>query len=99
LRPPVRRRAGTRASALAAAGIAVGGVVGILLYLGHPTILSASDQLTRDALLRALGGSRASALVFGVLLATVAVAIGARAWGGLAVLVAVASLAWMISRA
>ena len=31
-----------------------------------------------------------------MLLATVAVAIGCRAWGGLAVLVAVASLAWMV---
>ena len=53
----------TRASAVAAAGVAVVGVAGIVIYLGHPAILSASDQLTRDALLRALGGSRASALV------------------------------------
>lgn len=96
LETPVLPLRATRASALAAAGLAVGGVVGILLYLGHPTILSASDQLTRDALLRALGGSRPSALILGVLLATVAVAIGCRAWGGLAVLVAVASLAWMV---
>jgi hypothetical protein len=96
LETPVLPLRATRASALAAAGLAVGGVVGILLYLGHPTILSASDQLTRDALLRALGGSRPSALVFSVLLATVAVAIGCRAWGGLAVLVAIARLAWMV---
>ena len=85
----------TRASAVAAACLAVVGVAGILIYLEHPAILAASDQLTREALLRALGGSRVCALVFGMVLTPVAVAIGCRAWGGLVVLVAVASLASM----
>ena len=67
-----------------------------LTYLVHPAILSAADQGTRDNLLATLGGVRVSALVFGMLIATVAVAIACRAWRGLVMLTAAASLAWMV---
>src|SRR5262249_60556386 len=83
-------------SALAAAGFAGVAAIATLIYLAHPAILSASDQGTRDNLLATLGGVRVSALVFGILTATVAVAIACRAWGGLVVLIAATSLAWMV---
>jgi 4-amino-4-deoxy-L-arabinose transferase-like glycosyltransferase len=86
----------TRTSALAAAGFAGVAASATLIYLAHPAILSASDQGTRDTLLATLGGVRVSALVFGMPIATVAVAIACRAWRGLVVLIAATSLAWMV---
>ena len=86
----------TRTSALAAAGFAGVAASATLIYLAHPAILSASDQGTRDNLLATLGGVGVSALVFGMLIATVAVAIACRAWRGLVVLIAATSLAWMV---
>jgi hypothetical protein len=85
----------TRASAAAGLGFAAVAAIGALVYFGHPAILAESDQLTSDALLRALGGWRVTTLVFGGVLVTVALLIAYRAWGGLVALVAVASIVWM----
>ncbi len=85
----------TRASALAAAAFVALAAAGAGVYLGYPAVLSGSDQMTRDAFLRAFGGVRAAAAVIAVVAALAAAAITWRAWRGLIVLVAAASVAWM----
>jgi 4-amino-4-deoxy-L-arabinose transferase-like glycosyltransferase len=85
----------TRGSVVGAALFAAGAAVAALVYLGRPAWLSESDQLTRDAILTALGGARPMAAVIGVVAGMAAVAIACRAWGGLVALVAGASVIWL----
>jgi 4-amino-4-deoxy-L-arabinose transferase-like glycosyltransferase len=85
----------TRASLAAAVLFAVGATVAALVYLGRPVWLSESDQLTRDAVLTALGGAPATAAIIGVVAGMGAVAIACRAWGMLVALVAGVSLLWL----
>jgi 4-amino-4-deoxy-L-arabinose transferase-like glycosyltransferase len=85
----------TRVS-LAAAGLFVAAIAGAaLVYIEHPSVLSESDRLTRDAILSALGGVEATAALIGIVAGMLAVAIACRAWGGTAVLVAAASALWL----
>ncbi len=92
---PVRPPRVTRASAAVAAGFAVAAAGGALVYLGHPEVLSRSDQMTRDAFVTALGGTRAAALVIAALASLVAAAIAWRAWRALVGLVVAATVLWM----
>src|SRR5262249_59184645 len=69
----------------------------VLVFVEHPTWLSESDQLTRDAVVTALGGVGATAMVMGIVAGMAAVAIACRAWAGLVVLVTAASLAWLVA--
>jgi len=85
----------TRASAAAAAAFAVAAAVGTLVYLERPALLSASDRQTREAILLALGGTAATASAVGLVVGVATVLIACRAWGGLAGLVAVASVVWL----
>jgi 4-amino-4-deoxy-L-arabinose transferase-like glycosyltransferase len=85
----------THGSLVAAALFALGAGAAALVYLERPAWLAPSDQLTRDATLTALGGARATAAVIGVVAGMAAVAIACRAWGGLVVLVAGASVVWL----
>ncbi|HKA30476.1 MAG TPA: glycosyltransferase family 39 protein [Candidatus Binatia bacterium] len=85
----------TRASLAASAAFVVAVSVAALVYIEHPTMLSESDRLTRDAILSALGGVQATAALIGVMAGMLAVVIACRAWGGVAVLVAAASAIWL----
>jgi 4-amino-4-deoxy-L-arabinose transferase-like glycosyltransferase len=85
----------TRAS-LVTAGLFVAAIAGAaLVYIEHPSMLSESDRLTRDAILSALGGVEDTAALIGIVAGMLAVAIACRAWGGVAVLVAAASALWL----
>ncbi len=94
---PVRPLRVTRGAALVATLFAVGAVGAGLVYLAGPAWLSASDRETRDAILVAFGGARATASVIGVVAGMMAVAIACRAWGGLIALVAGASIVWLVA--
>jgi 4-amino-4-deoxy-L-arabinose transferase-like glycosyltransferase len=85
----------TRGSVAAAVVFVAAAAVGGLVYLTRPAWLSQSDQLTRDAILTALGGARATAALIGLVAGMMAVAIACRAWGGLVALVAGASVVWL----
>jgi 4-amino-4-deoxy-L-arabinose transferase-like glycosyltransferase len=85
----------TRAS-LVTAGLFVAAIAGAaLVYIEHPSMLSESDRLTRDAILSALGGVEDTAALIGIVAGMLAVAIACRAWGGVVVLVAAASALWL----
>ena len=85
----------TRAS-LVTAGLFVAAIAGAaLVYIEHPSVLSESDRLTRDAVLSALGGGEDTAALIGIVAGMLAVAIACRAWGGVVVLVAAASALWL----
>jgi hypothetical protein len=58
-------------------------------------MLSKSDQLTRDAIITALGGVGATASVVGIVAGMATVAIACRAWAGLVVIVGTASVVWL----
>ena len=92
---PVRGPRVTRTSAAVAVGVAVAAVVGALVYLYHPQVLSDSDQMTRDAFLKALGGTSAAAIVICAAGSIAAAAVAWRAWRGLVALIALASILWM----
>ncbi len=92
---PVRPPRVTRASAAVAAVVAVAAAAGALVYLCHPQVLSGSDQMTRDAFLEALGGTRAAAIVISAAAGMAVAAIAWRAWRGLVALIAAASVLWM----
>lgn len=85
----------TRGSLAAAVALAAGAAAAALVYLGRPEWLSESDQLTRDAVLTALGGAPAIAAIIGVVAGMAAVAVACRAWGGLVALVAGAGFVWL----
>jgi 4-amino-4-deoxy-L-arabinose transferase-like glycosyltransferase len=85
----------TRAS-LVTAGLFVAAIAGAaLVYIEHPSMLSESDRLTRDAILSALGGVEDTAALIGIVAGMFTVAIACRAWGGVVVLVAAASALWL----
>ena len=85
----------TRAS-LVTAGLFVAAIASAaLVYIEHPSMLSESDRLTRDAILSALGGVEDTAALIGIVAGMLAVAIACRAWGGVVVLVAAASALWL----
>jgi 4-amino-4-deoxy-L-arabinose transferase-like glycosyltransferase len=92
---PVRPMRVTRASASVAAVVAVTAVAGALVYLGHPEALSGSDQMTRDAFLKAFGGTRVAAIAIGGVAGMAAAAIAWRAWRALVALIAAVSVLWM----
>jgi len=85
----------TRVSLAAAAAFVLVVSAAALVYIEHPAVLSQSDQLTRDAILRALGGVEATAALIGIVAGMIAVAIACRAWGGVAALVGAASVVWL----
>jgi len=87
----------TRASLAAAAGLVVAVSIAALVYIQHPAVLSESDRLTRDAILRALGGVEATAALIGIVAGMLAVTIACRAWGGVVILVGAAGLVWLVS--
>ncbi len=87
----------SRASVAAAVAVAAGVSLAGMLYLQHPALLSESDQLTRDAVLAALGGAWTVALLIGLLAGVVAVAIAFQAWGGLVALVGATSVLWLVA--
>ena len=60
-------------------------------------MLSKSDQLTRDAIITALGGVGATASVVGIVAGMATVAIACRAWAGLVVIVGAASIVWLVA--
>jgi 4-amino-4-deoxy-L-arabinose transferase-like glycosyltransferase len=97
LTAPVIPLRATRGSIAVAATFVAGAAAGALVYLTRPAWLSASDQVTREAVLTALGGARATAALIGLVAGMGAVAIACRAWGGLVALVAGASVAWLVA--
>lgn len=85
----------TRWSVAAALLFAVGAAGAALVYLRSPAMLSESDQLTRTAVLTALGGAPTIAAILGVVAGVAAVIIACQAWAGLVALVVGASVAWL----
>jgi 4-amino-4-deoxy-L-arabinose transferase-like glycosyltransferase len=97
LRAPLTPLRVTRVSAAAAGAFMLLVTAAVLVLVDYPAFLSASDQLTRDAIVTALGGVGATAMVMGIVAGMAAVAIACRAWAGLVVLVTAASLAWLVA--
>jgi len=97
IRAPLTPLRMTRASIATAAAVLLAVTAGVLVYLEHPSVLSKSDQLTRDAIITALGGVGATASVIGIVAGMATVAIACRAWAGLVVIVGAASIVWLIA--
>src|SRR5262249_60302956 len=87
IRAPLTPLRMPRASIATAAAVLLAVTAGVLVYLEHPSVLSKSDQLTRDAIITALGGVGATASVVGIVAGMATVAIACRAWAGPVVIV------------
>jgi len=91
---PVGRPRPTRASALAATLLVVAGGAVVWLALARPDLLSQSDQVTLDGLLKALPGRTPSALLAGALLGIAGAAVALRLWGPLLALTGALAAGW-----